>query len=235
MFPISIDYKTKGRKTKGPAFVTGFLLLANFAVFFWQLQLGEQLGFFIDEFSLIPQRLWHLENPNGLGYLYPLRSLVTSAFLHGGVLHILGNMLMLWVFGRGVENRLGHLGFLLFYLMAGVISGLGHAAFMPQSTVPCVGASGAIAGVMGAGLVLFPRARVATLIPFFVIIRLVKLPAFVFLIIWFAGQVLLTLQSPPAGEAQIAVMAHIVGFVYGLLGVLLFLPKAPKRKPRKKV
>ena len=223
MFPLKAQVRLK----RIP-FVTWLLLAANFAVFFYQVQLGPQIENFIQEYSLIPRRLWLLQNPNNFPYLYPLRTLITSAFLHGGWLHLFGNMLMLWVFGPPVEDRQGHGRFLVFYLACGVMSGLGHAAFLPQSEIPCVGASGAIAGVMGAGLLLFPRAGVWAIVPFFVILRLVRVPAFIFLLFWFAGQVWMAhrAQQQPGVHGQIAVMAHIAGFIAGV--VLAFWNRKPR-------
>jgi membrane associated rhomboid family serine protease len=120
---------------------------------------------------------------------------------------------------------MGHLRYLYFYLLGGVVSALGHVFYQPSSTVPCVGASGAIAGVLGAALILYPRARVVVLVPIFIFFRMVQMPAFIFLIIWFVGQVFLA-HLVKGGEIQIAVAAHIVGFLYGLLAVFLFRKKA---------
>jgi membrane associated rhomboid family serine protease len=143
-------------------------------------------------------------------------AVVVSMFLHGSWLHVLGNMLFLWVFGNNIEDRLGPIGYAFFYLVAGVAAAAAHIATQPNSTVPVVGASGAIAGVMGAYLVLYPKARVLTIIPLFIFLQFVYLPAFVVLIGWF---VLQFFTNPNTG---VAVAAHIGGFIFGA-AVGLFL------------
>jgi membrane associated rhomboid family serine protease len=143
-----------------------------------------------------------------------LLALLTSMFLHGGLLHLGGNMLFLWIFGNNIEDRLGHVRYLLFYLAAGVVATLAHVAVQPSSTVPVVGASGAIAGVMGAYLIWFPRARVTTLFVFFIILFR-QVQARWVLAIWFFSQFLV---NPNEGVAW---MAHVGGFVFGVLVGLL--------------
>jgi len=143
-------------------------------------------------------------------------AVVVSMFLHGSWLHVLGNMLFLWVFGNNIEDRLGPIGYAVFYLAAGVAAALAHIATQPNSTVPVVGASGAIAGVMGAYLVLYPHARVLTIIPLFIFLQFVYLPAFVVLIGW------LVLQFFTNPNTGVAVAAHIGGFIFGA-AVGLFL------------
>ena len=152
-------------------------------------------------------------------------AVVVSMFLHGSWLHVLGNMLFLWVFGNNIEERLGPIGYAVFYLAAGVAAALAHIATQPNSTVPVVGASGAIAGVMGAYLVLYPGARILTIVPLFIFLQFIYLPAFVVLIGWF---VLQFFTNPNTG---VAVAAHIGGFIFGA-AVGLFLratgqPAAP--------
>jgi membrane associated rhomboid family serine protease len=150
--------------------------------------------------------------------LYPaknvLLAVVTSMFLHGGLLHLAGNMLFLWIFGNNVEDRLGHVRYLAFYLAAGVVATLAHVAVQPASTVPVVGASGAIAGIMGAYLVWFPRARVTTLFVFFIILFR-QVQARWVLGLWFLSQFLV---NPNDGVAW---MAHVGGFVFGALVALV--------------
>ena len=143
-------------------------------------------------------------------------AVIVSMFLHGSWLHVLGNMLFLWVFGNNIEERLGPIGYAVFYLAAGVAATLAHIATQASSTVPVVGASGAIAGVMGAYLVLYPRARILTIVPLFIFLQFLYLPAFVVLIGWF---VLQFFTNPNSG---VAVAAHIGGFVFGA-AVGLFL------------
>ncbi len=144
-------------------------------------------------------------------------TVLTSMFLHGGWMHILGNMLFLWIFGDNVEDRMGKIRFLLFYLAAGVAAALGQVLATPDSVVPMVGASGAVSGVMGAYLVLYPRARVLTLVPIYFFARLVEIPAFFFLLFWIVLQIL----NAPSGGGT-AWFAHIGGFLFGVAVALLF-------------
>ncbi len=150
-------------------------------------------------------------------------SLVTSMFLHGSWLHLGGNMLYLWVFGDNIEDAMGHGGFLLFYVLAGVIAALAHVATQPASAVPLIGASGAIAGVLGAYLVLYPRARVTTLMIIFPFIRLIDLSAVLVLSLWFLLQLYQGVATLGAsGVATVAFWAHVGGFISGAVLVLIF-------------
>lgn len=144
----------------------------------------------------------------------PLMTMLTCVFLHGGWMHFLGNMWFLWIFGDNVEDRFGHFGYLLFYLGCGVAASVAHFASMPDSTMPTIGASGAIAGVMGAYWVLYPRARVLSLVPIFYFLRIVVLPAPIFLGIWFVMQLLQGMSTHASGVAW---WAHIGGFVIGAI------------------
>ena len=142
----------------------------------------------------------------------PVLTMLTCVFLHGGWMHFLGNMWSLWIFGDNVEDRFGHFGYLLFYLGCGVAASVTHFASMPDSAMPTIGASGAIAGVMGAYLVLYPRATVLSLVPIFYFIQVIVLPAPIFLGIWFLMQLL---QGMSANASGVAWWAHIGGFVMG--------------------
>ena len=152
-------------------------------------------------------------------------TLITSMFLHGGWMHVLGNMWYLWIFGDNVEDRLGHGLFIGFYLLCGIIAALGQIAIDPGSTLPTIGASGAIAGVMGAYFVLYPRSRVLTLIPLIIFWEIIELPAIVLLGFWFviqlfsAGTIAVTAST---GGGGVAFAAHVAGFVVGMIGGLLF-------------
>lgn len=149
----------------------------------------------------------------------------TSMFLHGGWLHLIANMWFLWLFGNNVEDAMGHVRFALFYLVTGAGAALAHVLAGPESMVPTVGASGAISGLMGAYLVLFPRVRIQTLFVFVIILRIFAIPAWVVLILWFATQ-LLAGYADPIGEGGIAFWAHIGGFVAGLALVKPFENRA---------
>ena len=148
----------------------------------------------------------------------PLLSLLLSLFMHGSWLHLLGNMLFLWIFGNNIEDRLGRIRFVLFYLLCGGGASLAHVLFNPASLVPVIGASGAISGVMGAYLALFPTARVRTLVFIFILVTTVDIPASVFLVIWFVFQLL-----SARGGSGIAWLAHVGGFILGFLLIKLFL------------
>jgi membrane associated rhomboid family serine protease len=157
-------------------------------------------------------------------------TIVTSMFLHGSVLHLLGNMLYLWIFGDNVEDRLGRVRFIAFYVACGAVAALGQGVADPRSPVPMIGASGAISGVLGAYLVLYPRARVLVLLPLLLIVTTVRVPAVVVLGIWFAGQLLSSLLAP-SGSGGVAFAAHVGGFVAGILAVRVFLRE--RRRPRR--
>lgn len=157
-----------------------------------------------------------------------LWTLVTSMFLHGGPLHFLGNMLYLWIFGDNVEDVFGHLRYLLLYILSGIAGGLLHVLVAPYSATPTIGASGAISGVMGAYFVLFPRARILTLVPIFFFLRLVLLPAPLLLGFWILFQLLYGCSSSP-GTGGVAYFAHIGGFFVGAL--LGFAARRRQRRP----
>lgn len=156
-----------------------------------------------------------------------LQTLVTSMFLHGGILHLLGNMWYLYIFGDNVEDRLGRLQYLAVYLVSGLFGSLLHILVSPHSAIPTIGASGAISGVMGAYLVLFPRARVLTLVPILFFLRFLYLPASLLLGFWILMQLLYGCSAAP-GSGGVAYFAHIGGFAVGVLAALL----ARRRRPR---
>jgi membrane associated rhomboid family serine protease len=210
-------------------FVTLLLIVVNALVFFFELSLPPRAGQeLMMEFGMIPARLrLALASPRVplSGAVFPL---FTSMFLHGGWLHIIGNMWFLWIFGDNVEDRLGHLRYLGFYLICGVGAGLVHTIFNWNSSLPSVGASGAISGVMGAYIVLFPRSRVLTLIPLIIFWFTVELPAYLLLGYWFLIQFFSGLGSLGLKQAGgVAWWAHIGGF---LLGVFLIGVMQPKRR-----
>jgi membrane associated rhomboid family serine protease len=149
-------------------------------------------------------------------------TILTSMFLHGGWLHLIGNMWFLWVFGNNIEDSMGHLRYLVFYLLTGTLAALTHIYSSVGSVVPTVGASGAISGVMGAYLILYPRVRVQTLFWIIIFIKIIAVPAWVVLIQWFALQFLYWLTSTNTAEGGVAVWAHIGGFLAGMLLIKLF-------------
>lgn len=193
------------------------LIAINVLVFFYELSLGNgyRLNHFIAQYGIVPDRL-------------NLASILTSMFIHGGFLHILGNMWFLWVFGRGVEDVLGHGKYLFFYLVCGVAAALAHILINAGSTVPTVGASGAIAGVMGAYLITFPRARIITLVLLFIFITTVDIPAAFLLLYWFAIQFFNGVGSvgySQASKGDVAWFAHVGGFVAGIVLIKLISPR----------
>lgn len=200
-------------------FVTVSLIILNVLVFLYQLSLGPRAEEqFVFTYGMVPARIeWAFGSPQiTLGDAFA--PLLSSIFLHGGWLHLIGNMWFLWVFGDNIEDRLGHLRYLLFYLVCGVGAGLAHTLFNLNSRLPAVGASGAISGILGAYLVLFPGARVLTLVPLLVFYFTVELPAVILLGYWFliqAAQGFFALGARSAGG--VAWWAHIGGFVLGFL------------------
>jgi membrane associated rhomboid family serine protease len=160
-------------------------------------------------------------------------TLITSMFLHGSWMHVIGNMWYLWIFGDNVEDRLGHGRFIAFYLMCGIAAALGQVFVDPTSTLPTIGASGAIAGVMGAYFVLYPHSRVLTLVPLIIFVEIIELPAILLLGFWFLMQLFsagtIAVTSATHGSGGVAFAAHVAGFLVGIAGV--FLLKKPQRDP----
>jgi len=196
--------------------VTWLLLLANVVVFFYQTSMGDAAMLaFVMRWGAVPVRVIH-----PVAYPWSLLTLFTSIFLHGGWLHLFSNMLYLWIFGDNVEDVLGHGGFLLFYVMAGVLAGLAQVLSMPWATVPAIGASGAIAGVLAVYLVFFPTAPVRVLVPGLMFMHVTRLPAALVLLMWFLLQLFngfLSLGVQTMATGGVAWFAHIGGFVVGLI------------------
>lgn len=203
MFPIR-DHNPSGRTP----YVTYVLMAANIGIFFSYagiMQDVRAMNAFWLSWAMIPARIQQSES---------LHTLLTHMFLHGGLLHLAGNMLFLWIFGDNVEDKLGHWKFLGFYLCCGLLAAFAELSLAPFSNTPMVGASGAIAGVMGGYLLLFPKAKVDILIIIVVIFKVLPIPAWIMLAIWFAMQFVGGIGSG-AGEAGVAYWAHAGGFVAG--------------------
>jgi membrane associated rhomboid family serine protease len=212
--------------TRTTAWMTIALLVANVLVSLWQWILPAQAGqALVFEAGFIPARLSNLLVADGLP---PTLTLLSSQFLHGGPLHLAGNMLFLWIFGNNVEEQMGALRFLVFYLLCGVIAGLVHFASGPSSAVPAVGASGAISGVLGAYAVLFPTARVHTLVILVFYVTVVPIPALLWVAIWFLYQIVGGLANTGVGGG-VAWFAHIGGLIGGLLLFALFRKRRARR------
>ena len=200
--------------------VTISLIAVNVLVFLYELTLGPAVDDFTMRWGLVPA-------------YFSWVTVFTSMFLHGGLFHVAGNMLYLWIFGDNVEDRMGHGRFLVFYLMCGTTAALAQTFTAPDSGVPMVGASGAIAGVMGAYFVLYPKSKIVTLIPLFFFFQVIEVPAIFFLGIWFlmqfvsgVGSIVTATAGQPAGG--VAFWAHVAGFAAGIVGVFLF--RQPERQ-----
>jgi membrane associated rhomboid family serine protease len=209
--------------TRRPPVITLSLIVACFVVFAYELSItfsggDAALNGFFDEWGAVPSRV---NDSLAAGQLFSTATLglFTSMFLHGGWLHILGNLLYLWIFGNNVEDRLGRFGFLLFYLVGGVVAGLTQVAIGPNSPVPTIGASGAIAATLGAYVVLFPRARITSLVFLGFFYQLIDVPAVIVLVFWFVLQLIDGIASLGMTDASggVAFFAHIGGFVFGAL------------------
>jgi hypothetical protein len=217
MIPLRDD-----NPTRTTPFVTRAIIAANIVVFVQEILLGHGLKSFMMSWGLVPERLTLALHAGHEPALAPALTLVTSMFLHGGWMHLIGNMWYLWIFGDNVEDRFGHLGYLLFYFAAGMVAGVVQYATNPASMLPTVGASGAIAGVLGAYAVAFPTARVITAVPIFFFIQIMALPALVVLGLWFVLQFFsgaLALAGSVSGG--VAFWAHVGGFAFGALAMLL--------------
>jgi membrane associated rhomboid family serine protease len=221
LFPLWDDVPTK----KFPL-ITVILIALNSIVYLYQVSLGEAFTEFIHSMGLLPFEITHHIDllPSGPSPIY--LTIFSSMFMHGSIVHLLGNMLFLWIFGNNVEDYLGRKKYVIFYLLCGVAAALTQIFFNPDSKVPMVGASGAIAGVLGAYLLLYPRAKVTTVIIFVFFIRLIKIPAVVVLSFWIIYQFLYGISSlaVQTGDSGVAWFAHIGGFICGMVLIKLFKP-----------
>jgi membrane associated rhomboid family serine protease len=220
MFPLRDD-----RPTYTAPVVTTLLIVACALVFFYELSLDEySRDYFITRYGLVP------------AHMRPV-TLVTSMFLHGGWLHIIGNMLFLFAFGKSLEDAMGHSKFLAFYMICGVAAGIAHVALNLYTTLPTVGASGAIAGVMGAYLVKFPRARIHTLVFLFFFVTMADIPAAFILVYWFITQLFSeygSITQTQVVNGGVAYAAHIGGFVTGMI-LVQFMGARTRYFPRRDI
>ena len=222
MFPLRDE-----NPTSSFAWMTIVLIAANVIVFLYQLLLPEPaVRQFILAAGFVPARLFAETPTPGLP---PLLTLFTSQFLHGGLLHLGGNMLFLWIFGNNVEDELGSFRFLVFYLLCGVAAALFHTATGPSSSLPTIGASGAISGVLGAYALLFPRARIHTAVILIFYFSVVPIPALIWVGIWLLLQLVQGLATQGVGGG-VAWFAHIGGLIGGVVLLSLFRPRRPRPK-----
>lgn len=211
MIPLADD-----NPTRSTPLVTYILIALCIVVFLWQLSLGPNVKVAIYALGVIPASL--LKGallPQELRWVSPEITVITSMFLHGGFMHLIGNMLYLWVFGDNIEDILGKPVFIFFYFLCGIVAALSQALPEPSSTIPMIGASGAISGVLGAYMVFFPKRSIRVAIPLGFFLQVLRLPAFVVLIFWFILQLI---NSSIAGtDGGIAFGAHIGGFIAGVI------------------
>lgn len=213
-------------------FITIFFIALNIVIFFYQFFSPQALQYFIFKMGAIPYELTHFrpvsvviyESQESLTRLSPPLTLLTSMFLHGNLFHLFWNMLYLWIFGNNIEDFLGPIRFIIFYIISGFGASLVHIIFNPNSQIPVIGASGAIAGVLGAYLILYPRARVLTLVFLFFFIRIMLIPAAFFLGLWFLFQVL----NIGIGGG-VAWFAHIGGFLVGIALIKIYSRRRKKK------
>jgi membrane associated rhomboid family serine protease len=213
--------------TRSTPVVTVVLIVTNLLVFLWQASLGPEENYGVTQWGLVPIEFRGLFTyAHGAFNLGPFATLFTSMFMHGGLAHLAGNMLFLWVFGNNVEEAMSRARFLVFYLVCGVIAGLTQVYATPDPTVSMIGASGAISGVLGAYLVLYPHARIQTLVPLFFYFTVIRVPAFFFLVLWFLMQLLSGAATYSMQGSGIAFLAHVGGFAAGFI-----LVRAFRRRP----
>ncbi|HHW40895.1 MAG TPA: rhomboid family intramembrane serine protease [Syntrophomonadaceae bacterium] len=224
-----IPLRDSARSRKFPI-VNVFFIIINVLVFLKEITLtNHQLNYISYVYGVIPARV-QTQLAAGAPLVAVAVPFITAMFLHGSWLHILGNMLYLWIFGDNVEDRMGHLPYLIFYLVVGVAGSIAHIMANPGSQIPIIGASGAIAGVLGAYFISYPRARILTLLPLPFFVTLIEVPAFFFLPFWFILQLLNGLSTNIAAN-PVAWWAHIGGFVAGMI-LVNFFPKSSYRAYR---
>jgi len=225
LFPFKDD-----NPTRTFPLVTIGVIVINILVYIWELISPSGEKYIAYRYGAIPSSLLSFEKTEPFS-LHPSLSIFSSMFLHGGLLHIGGNMLYLWIFGNNIEDRLGHFRFILFYLMCGIVAAYSHAITAPSSTVPMIGASGAVAGILGAYILLFPRAKVHTLVFFGFFVEIIKIPALIVIGFWAIIQVVNGILSQSlVAQGGVAWFAHVGGFLAGLSTIKILLPKGRFRE-----
>jgi len=229
MIPLRDDNPT----TTPPIVTVGIIVFCG-VVFLWQQTLRQEAAAIaVYAYGVVPAILFgHDTLPPGIERIPPELTILTSMFMHGGWLHIIGNMLYLWIFGNNIEDRLGHVRFVIFYFLCGTAAALAQSLANTHSEVPMIGASGAIAGVLGAYLVLFPRAHVLVLVPLGFFIQLLRLPAMWVLGFWFILQLFQGGLMARGEEGGVAYLAHVGGFVAGIVLIFVLGGRPPAASPR---
>ncbi|MDP6924264.1 MAG: rhomboid family intramembrane serine protease [Candidatus Scalindua sp.] len=216
-------------------YVTIGIIIINVFIFLYELSLGSDLTIFVYQYGVVPVKATHYFQAPDSTLIDTFFPFLSSTFLHAGFIHLIGNMWFLWIFGDNIEDRLGHIKYLCFYILCGAIASSVHVFFNSESQIPCIGASGAIAAVLGAYMVTFPRARVTTIIPIFIFIQIIELPAVIVLGFWiliqfFSG----TASSTASASGGVAWWAHVGGFVSGIILFyiirILFVRKPVRRR-----
>jgi membrane associated rhomboid family serine protease len=217
-----IPLRDENPSSRTPVVTIGFIGTCVI-VSLWQFTLGPVGGQqIIYALGVVPAvLLGHANLPEGVAIVPPSVTILTSMFMHGGLMHLIGNMLYLWIFGDNVEDSMGHGRFVVFYVLCGVAAVFAQALPEPRSDIPMVGASGAISGVLGAYLLLYPHARVLVVIPLGFILQTMRIPAGIVLVLWFGLQLLSNVMAQP-GTGGVAFRAHIGGFVAGMALIALF-------------
>jgi membrane associated rhomboid family serine protease len=216
-----IPYKDDNPTSTFPYLTIGIIIL-NIAVFLVQVTSRSKMQMITYDYGAIPHNLLTFESHQPV---HPTMTVFSSMFMHGGLFHLGGNMLYLWIFGNNIEDRLGHVRFIIFYLFCGIFAAYSHAITNPDSTIPMIGASGAVSGILGAYMLLFPRANVHTLLILGIFITTVKIPALIVIGFWVVIQLLNGIISSGLQNAGgVAWFAHLGGFLIGLLTIKAWLP-----------
>ncbi len=221
-----IPFKDENPITIFP-FVTIGLIVVNTVVFFLLVVSPADPVKEVMAYGAIPHFLLTFD---GFQPIHPFLTVITSMFMHGGLLHLGSNMLYLWIFGNNIEDKLGHIRFIIFYLLCGIVAAYSHALSEPSAMIPMIGASGAVAGILGAYLLLFPYAKVHTLIILLFFVRIVRLPALFVIGFWIVIQFINGIVSKgEAAQGGVAWFAHIGGFIFGVLLIKVFMMSRRKR------
>ncbi|NWF51976.1 MAG: rhomboid family intramembrane serine protease [Nitrospirae bacterium] len=221
-----IPYKDDNPTRTFP-FITILIIIFNTLIFLWEIAAPQGMEKTVYAYGAIPQYILTFEKSQPI---HPALTVFTSMFMHGGLFHLGGNMLYLWIFGNNIEDKLGHLRFIFFYIFCGIIAAYSHAILDPHSLTPMIGASGAVSGILGAYLLLFPGAGVYTIIFLGFFVQIVKIPALIIIGFWAIVQFLNGLLSTGVvKEGGVAWFAHIGGFLIGLITIKVWLPKRRAR------